>query len=147
MSELGLLSQQYKQLHDFLRKLRRWITVIKQVKYHGEQAAEPRDVNDALANLQHITEFLGDVIPLIDESEWDEKWLAAPPLPIDVVEKIRETHLRQQSLYLKQLQKLTLHLEEKQTQLTDKEIELLDEIMLAASADVNEVFRRMMRWT
>jgi hypothetical protein len=146
MSDLGLLSKQYKQLHELLRLLRQWITVIKQVHYNIGEPVESSELTGAANGLSRITTFLRDVIPTEDEGEWNEDWLLDPPLPTDVVEKIRETHSNDQSLYLQQLRKLTSHLEEEPMQLIDQDIEMLDGIMLAASADVNEVFRRMMRW-
>lgn len=146
MTDLGLLSKQYKQLHDFLRRLREWITTIKQLHYELAQQVDVTKVTEAVNELSQIIQFMIEVIPEEDESEWDERWLLEPPLPIDVVEKIREKNFSQQSLYIEQLRRLIVRLEKKPIQLTDKDVDLLDEIMLAASADVSEVFRRMMRW-
>jgi hypothetical protein len=146
MSDLGLLSKQYQQLHEFLHRLRRWTTTIKQVHFKIGEQVDESDVIDALNGVSRIATFLRHVIPKVDEGEWDREWILDPPLPVDVVERIREIHSSNQSLYIEQLQKFLSRLQEKPMRLTDKDIDALDEIMLAASADINEVFRRMMRW-
>ncbi|MCL4732916.1 hypothetical protein KJZ71_03910 [Patescibacteria group bacterium] len=146
MSDLGLLSKQYEQLNVLLRRLRKWITVSKQVYYELGDGVDEIDKTEAVASLTNVVIFLEQVIPAEDEGEWAEEWIIDPPLPIEVVKKIREAHANNQPLFLDRLRRLTLHLKEDLMQLTDTDIEMLDEIMLAASADVNEVFRRMMRW-
>jgi hypothetical protein len=146
MSDLGLLSNQYKQLHELLHRLRQWVTLVKQIHYEIGEQIEESDKTEAASGLSRLVIFLRQVIPTEDEGRWAEEWIIDPPLPIDVVNKIRETHSNNLPLYLEQLQRLTQHLEENLTHLTDTDIELLDGIMIAASADVNEVFRRMMRW-
>src|SRR5690606_22715075 len=110
------------------------------------ESIEVAELAQAADGLSRVSKFLRHVIPAEDEGEWGEEWIIDPALPIDVVEKIREAHSSNQALYLEQLSRLTSHLENDPRQLTNKDIAILDSIMLATSADVNEVFRRMMRW-
>jgi hypothetical protein len=148
MSDLGLLSQQYKERAGLARRLRQWAVQVRRA-YHSlpvpEIDGEP-DLAIALTKLAHVARFLEDVIGLEDEGTWPRRWLVNPALPTVVVDRLREAHALDRPLYIKQLARLAEHLENGTDALTGRDLNLLDDIVLAAGADANAVFRRLMRW-
>ncbi len=104
------------------------------------------DLASALDGWMRIARFLRDVVGLEDEGAWPEEWISDLPLPTMVVERLREVHAYQRPLYLTQLERFAEHLDKGIDALTDKDMDLLDDIVLATTADANAVFRRLMRW-
>ena len=148
MSDLGLLSYQYKELAELARQLKQWAVQVR-CAYHDLPAPETNKASDlttAIAELARVTRFLGDVIGLEDEGSWPKHWLADPPVPTVLVERLRDAHAYDRPLYIKQLARLAKHLDQGVEALTDRDMNLLDGIVLAAGADANAVFRRLMRW-
>jgi hypothetical protein len=148
MSDLGLLSHQYKQLAELARQLRHWAVQVRRA-YHNLPAPEPDNesgLKTAMTELARVTRFLGDVIGLKDEGEWPRHWLAEPPVPTVLVERLRDAHAYDQPLYIRQLARLTENLDQGLEALTERDMSLLDGIVLAAGADANAAFRRLMRW-
>lgn len=150
MSDLGLLSHQYQELAALARQVRQWVMQIKQAYYHlpsGEvHDAQSGDLPTAMTELARITEFLKDVVGFENEGLWPDRWLTEPPLPPVLVKRLHELHTFERPLYISQLALLTKHLKDDLDALTEKDLELLDGIALATNADVNAVFRRLMRW-
>lgn len=148
MSDLGLLSYQYQELADLARQLKQWAVRIKCAHYNlpiPDEDLAVIELSVALSELARITCFLKDVVGQ-DEGAWSQDWLANPPLPTVLVERLNEAHVYELPLYVKQLKRLSEHLQKGVEALTDKDIALLDGIVLAADADANAVFRRLMRW-
>jgi hypothetical protein len=149
MSDLGLLSYQYQELANLARQLKQWAVPIKCAYHHlpfpETDAAHP-NLSTAVAEMEQIARFLSEVIVLEDEGAWPEKWLADPPLPTLLVERLRNAHAYELPLYVQQLSRLSEHLHKGVESLTARDVSLLDNIVLAADADVNAVFRRLMRW-
>jgi hypothetical protein len=148
MGDLGLLSHQYKELADLARQLRQWAVQVRR-SYHNlpiPGTDEEPDLTTAIAELTEVARFLREVIELEDEGAWPEGWVANPALPIAVVERLRGMHAYDRPLYVKQLARLGEHLEQGREALTHTDLGLLDDIVLAAGADANAVFRRLMRW-
>jgi hypothetical protein len=148
MSDLGLLSHQYRELAEVARQLRHWAVQVKRA-YHDLPPADgdtEADLTAALSELSIVTAFLRDVVDLKDEGAWPVRWLEAPPVPAALVARLRETHSTDRSLYVIQLGRLVKRLDQGIGALTERDIGLLDEIIKAAGADANEVFRRLMRW-
>lgn len=151
MSDLGLLSHQYQELAALARQLRQWVMQVKQAYYHlppdnTEGVVEPDDLITAMKELAHIAEFLKEVVGLENEGMWPDRWLADPPLPPMLVKRLRELHAFERPLYINQLAQLTSRLRNDIDALTEKDLELIDDVTLAMNADVNAVFRRLMRW-
>lgn len=148
MSDLGLLSHQYRELADLARQLKQWAVQVR-CAYHDLPASETDDAPDltiAMSELAQVTRFLADVVDLESEGAWPEHWLANPPVPTALVERLRDAHAHDRPLYIRQLTRLAEHLEQGGEALTDRDMSLLDSIVLAAGADANAVFRRLMRW-
>ncbi len=148
MSDLGLLSHQYKELAELARQLKHWAVQVRRV-YHSLPAPETHEASDlttAKTELARVARFLADVINCEDEGAWPKHWLVAPPMPTALVERLRDAHAYDRPLYVKQLARLAEHLDQDPEALTDRDMSLLDGIVLAASADANAVFRRLMRW-
>lgn len=150
MSDLGLLSHQYQELATLARQIRLWVMQVKQAHYplpSGEaDDAQSDDLPTAMTELARITEFLRDVVGFENEGLWPDHWLTEPPLPPVLVKRLHESHAFERPLYISQLAQLTDHLKDNIDALTEKDLELLDDIALATNADVNAVFRRLMRW-
>lgn len=150
MSDLGLLSHQYQELATLARQIRQWVMQIKQAYYHlpGSEADDVQsdELPTAMTELARITEFLKDVVGFENEGVWPDRWLAEPPLSPVLVKRLHESHAFERPLYISQLALLTDHLKDDLDALTEKDLELLDDIALATNADVNAVFRRLMRW-
>ena len=150
MSDLGLLSYQYQELANLARQLKRWAVRVKCARYNlpvPDEDLEGLDLPTSMKELGRITRFLKDVIACEDEGAWPEHWLSEPPLPTVLVERLRVTHALDLPLYGRQLARLSDRLQKGIEALTDKDVDLLDGIVLAADADANAVFRRLMRWT
>jgi hypothetical protein len=148
MSDLGLLSYQYKELAELAQQLKQWAVQVRRA-YHDLPAPETDEASDlttAMTELARVTRFLGDVIGLEDEGAWPKHLLADPPVPTVLVERLRDAHAYDRPLYIQQLARLAEHLDEGVGALTDRDMDLLDGIVLAASADANAIFRRLMRW-
>jgi hypothetical protein len=151
MSDMGLLSQQYQALSALARQLRQYAVLIKRFHYHIPESAKEAtttsiNLTTACAELARVTRFLRDVIEVENEGSWPEYWVANPPLPTGTIERLRAAHVYDMPLFVKRLERLAEHLEQGANTLVDKDIELLDSIVLAANADTNAVFRRLMRW-
>jgi len=151
MSDMGLLSQQYQALSALARQLRQYAVQIKRFYHHipettKEAATTPPNLTTACAELARVARFLRDVIDVENEGAWPEHWLANPPLPTGTIERLRAAHIYDRPLFMRRLERLSEHLEQGANTLVDKDIELLDSIVLAANADTNAVFRRLMRW-
>lgn len=149
MTDLGLLSHQYQELATLARRLRLETALIK-VSYHrlmgAENAQAQRDLGEAIKELSRIAEFLKDVVDVNDEGEWPQLWLASPPVPSVIVERLRQVHENDRPLYMEKLGHLKQHLDQSVQALNDQDMVLIDEIVLAANADASLVFRRLMRW-
>ena len=149
MSDLGLLSQQYHELVGLARQVREWAIQVKRASYEiapPQGDAMQASLDTSLSELARVMRFLRDVIALEDEGAWPEQWLANPPLPTFLVERLRAEHALDLPRYQNQLARLTEHLERGVRELTETDLETLDSVVLAVNADVNAVFRRMLRW-
>lgn len=150
MSDSGLLSYEYNELATLARQLKDWTIALKQVFYKIPQSTEEEavqaDLDTALRGLKRTVEFLCDVIEVEDEGAWPEHWLTSLPLPTLVVERLRKAHTFEGPLYVSRLERLRDRLQVGISSLTRKDIELIDDIVLATNADANAIFRRLMRW-
>ncbi len=150
MSDLGLLSHQYQELTEMSQRIRAWVVSIKR-KHYGLDSEVPTDEPEQLAKarfgLANIALYLRDMLELDDQGLPPEKWISEPPLPISMVDRLRLDHQTDRDLFSARLQRLASRLSEKDHKLTEKDIAVLDEFLMAASADTNAVFRRLMRWS
>ncbi len=148
MSDLGLLSHQYQALANLARQLKQWAVRVKCAHYNlpVPEDIAAFDVPTAVNELARIMSFLKDVVGLKNEGEWPEHWLTEPALPSVLVEQLHNAHTHEMPLYIQRLEQLSEHLGKGAEALTDKDMTLLDSIVLAADADANAVFRRLMRW-
>jgi hypothetical protein len=147
MSDLGLLSHQYQSKAELARRLRRHILLIKR-SFYGlpfPTSATEADFEESLAETQKIIEFLVEVVPLNEEANWSAKWQDDPPLPIPLVEQLKQLHTLDGPQYIKVLKRLETSVQDTTT-LRDKDIRVLEEIAYAANVDANQVFRKLMRW-
>lgn len=147
MSDLGLLSHQYQALAELSRQLRHQILYLKRIYFHLPEIKDEQ-LNQAhvTANLYRVALFLSEVVALDDESAWPDIWLDDSPLPMAVVERLRKEHELDRARYIRQLDRLAEHLRSNLSELTEKDIALLEDIAQATNLDTNAVFRRLMRW-
>ncbi len=147
MSDLGLLSYEYQMLLDLTQHLKEWVGQLKRLHFDLAVLEGPDHVSpgEAATSLELVVRFLCDVIGQ-EPSEWPEKWISALPLPVDIVDRLRELHSLDLPQYRQHLNTLAEHLDAGADSITDKDIVILDEIVAAAGADTNAVFRRLMRW-
>lgn len=149
MTDLGLLSHQYQEFAELARRLRQDAAAIKIAFYNlpKEESQESEvELAEAMRELAQVSEFLRDVIDVKDEGKWSEQWVAAPPIPSAIVERLRDAHENDRPLYVKKIGTLAQHLNGTVADLTEQDMSLIDEIVLAANADATAVFRRLMRW-
>lgn len=149
MTDLGLLSHQYQEFAELARRLRQEAAAIKFAFYDLPESESPEpkvELTLAMRELAQVSEFLRDVIDVKDEGKWPEHWLAAPPIPSVIVERLRDAHENDRPLYRKKIEVLTQHLNGSVAELTEQDMSLIDEIVVAANADATAVFRRLMRW-
>lgn len=147
MSDLGLLSHEYQRLLDLTQHLKELVGQLKRLHLGLAVLGGPDHVlpNEAATRLEPVIRFLYDVIGE-EPSGWSENWITAMPLPMAVVDRLRELHALDLPQYRKHLESLADHLGAGADSISDMDLTILDEVVAAAGADTNAVFRRLMRW-
>lgn len=147
MSDLGLLSHQYRAMAELSRQLRHKVLYVKRT-YYDLPIEIPEELNSepVKSDLKQVALFLSAVVSLNEEQDWPDEWADNPPLPSTTVYYLRKKHEAELPRFEQRLDHLAKSLDSDIKSLSERDIALLEEFAQAANLDTNMVFGRLMQW-
>jgi 6-phosphogluconate dehydrogenase (decarboxylating) len=142
MSDIAILSGHYEAVSELSTKLNEAILILKKKALNADKqestVMRARDWSEADEARETLREFLNELIKAIDKRSPAEAII--PHSIIDVFQKLRrnDSHFDRG---LKNLHHRFAHYQE----LTQKDFELLDKVLLVVDSDVEAVFRKLWR--
>jgi hypothetical protein len=146
MSDIDVLSHEYKTSSDLSTSLNSAIIAAKRLRY-GLPLSDTLTKGEIRSYQNFLSGFLVGLSRLMSdkgEGEWEAK-VEEPTIPGSLVEKAR--NLKQTVLphYLKDLKKAVERLNLGFQHLTEEDIRLLDELCRMSDAETSSLFRRLWR--
>ena len=145
MSDVSILSQEYKTASELSRNISQALIVLKKVRY-ALPGADTISSEEKLQSQQRLAEMVAGLIPLLD---------ASPAKPIDVVATaqipgafvVHVQDKRRGNLpdFIEDLASMVTRLRAGPAALIEEDFALLDELASIADAEASRVFRRLMR--
>ena len=143
MSDVGVLSQEFRTASELARELTRNLIIVKKVDegLPGANAISPQTALDARRRLAGIA---GSVGGRLDSPKASESIDGAPPIPSALVARLREDRRGDLPYYLADLRRVKHRLLQNVT-LERDDFSLLDQMAEAAELEASSIFRRLMR--
>jgi len=144
MSDLGALSHHYKASADLAKELNQAVVALKKQFY---DLAGGQDIPDE--QMTSYRQYLVDILNILlaelapmPEQISEHLQLS---IPASIVERVRQVHRGTMAHYVEDLASVKDRLLQDGRQLSEEDIQLLDELAATAGLDTAEVFRRMWR--
>ncbi len=147
MSEVSVLSQEYKTASDLSRALNAALIVLKKVQL-GLPTAEtitPDEIERSQRCLSDILEALRQLLQPGGADHPGATPEAAARVPGALVTRLRVKWQGELDYHLEDLKEIAVRLREGVDALTDADLDRLDALASAADAETSSVFRRLMR--
>lgn len=141
MSEIGIISQEYKNTAGLFQKINQAVIVLKKDFYgsNGIASTAVKDAKSLLSNvLANILMQLGDNLADI---VFDGELISIPPFFIN---RLQENHQGDLEWYIEEIKELQLRLKENKV-LDENSFNMLDEICGQLDAETSKLYRKMRR--
>lgn len=147
MSEVSVLSQEYKTASDLSRVGGAALIVLKKVRLGlpGAETITPEEVERSRRCLSDILEALSQLLQPAGADHPRATQEAAARVPGALVTRLRVERQGDLDYYLEDLEGMAARLREGVDALTDADLDRLDALASAADAETSSVFRRLMR--
>lgn len=141
MSEIGIISQEYKNTAGLFQKINQAVILLKK-DFYRKNAVDPETINDAKFLLSNV---LGNILMQLNDSlvdiVFDEELVSIPPFFIKRLQEHRQGDLE---WYIEELKELQLKLKENSL-LDENSLNTLDEICGQLDAETSKLYRKMRR--
>lgn len=141
MSEIGIISQEYKNTAGLFQKINQAVIVLKK-DFHGSNTITSTTVKDAkslLSNvLANILMQLGDNLA---DLVFDGELISIPPF---FISRLQENHQGDLEWYIEEIKELQLMLKKNEV-LNHNSLDILDEICGQLDAETSKLYRKMRR--
>ena len=145
MSDLSVLSHEYKTASELSQAINRALITVKKVQ-HGLPGADTIAPEEIETSRHTLAEILGVIAGLLDPGRADEvDTAAAMRVPQSLVSRLRAERRGDLAYYLEDLTAAAGRLGETGGELTNEDLALLDQVAAAADAETSGLFRRLMR--
>jgi hypothetical protein len=147
MSDIDVLSHEYKTISDLAMSLNSAVTAAKRLRYKlpGSKSLTPENIR---SYQEFLSAFLVSLSHLISATRVKEETRAGVKEPIIPGAFVGKVKVAKQTLlphYLGDLKEVVKHLEDGFQCLTEEDIRLLDELCSMSDAETSSVFRRLWR--
>lgn len=141
MSEIGIISQEYKNTAGLFQKINQAVIILKK-DFYGNNSIASETINnaksllaDVLANiLMQLGDNLADIV-------FDGKLISIPPF---FIKRLQENHQGDLEWYIEEIKELQLRLKENKV-LDQNSLDILDEICGQLDAETSKLYRKMRR--
>ena len=147
MSEVSVLSQEYKTASELSRALNGALIVLKKVRL-GLPGAETITADEVERSRHCLSEILAALRQLVKPAQAGHSRAtqdAVARVPGALVTRLREERRGDLDYYLEDLDGIAERLREGVGALTEADVERLDALAAVADAETSSVFRRLMR--
>jgi hypothetical protein len=145
MSDLSVLSHEYKTASELSQAINRALITLKKVQ-HGLPGADAIPPEEIETSRRTLAEILGVIAVLLDPVRAEElDNAAALRVPQSLVSRLRAERRGDLAYYLDDLTAAAGRLGERDGELTDEDLALLDQVGAAADTETSGLFRRLMR--
>ena len=146
MSDISILSHEYKEASELSQAVSRAVISVKKV-HQGLPGAEkitPKQLGDSRNYLANILDAL---FYLLDPNMANGSALASATgqIPGALVARLHSERRGDLPYYLEDLKRVSTRLRQGASNLTDEDLSLLDHIAALADVQTSSVFRRLMR--
>lgn len=146
MSDIDVLSHEYKTISDLATSLNSAIIAAKRLRYHlpSSKSLTREEIH---SYQEFLSVFLSGLLRLISiqGKEEEQAKVEEPIIPGSFVEKVKVAKQTLLPHYLEDLKEVTKHLEDGFQCLTEEDIHVLDELCSISDAETSSVFRRLWR--
>jgi hypothetical protein len=144
MSDLGILSNEYRQASELSTSLSDALILLKKVYYKlSESNTVTAEKIDLTRN--QLSNFLDALISYLSPDKNSELTISKY-ITKSLIKRLRDKHQGNLVYYLEDLQKLSNYLQESSLVLSENDFKLLDEIAACIDAETSSVFQRMMQY-
>ena len=145
MSDASVLSHEYKTASELSQAITDALIALKKVRLQlpGSEAIAVDELESSRRRLAEIVEALGILLKPGADSHLEST--AATRVPGALVSRLRRERQGDLDYYLDDLKQLAAHLRQESTRLSERDLDLLDQLAAAADAETSSVFRRLMR--
>lgn len=146
MSDIDVLSHEYKTISDLATSLNSAIIAAKRLRHHLP-SSESLTRESIRSYQEFLSGFLAGLLRLISTQgkEEEQAKVEEPIIPGSFVEKVKVAKQTLLPHYLEDLKEVTKHLEDGFQCLTEEDIRLLDELCSISDSETSSVFRRLWR--
>lgn len=145
MSDVSVLSQEYKTASELSHTLSQALIVLKKVHY-ALPGADTISPEERLQSQQHLAEIVASLIPLLDATPAKPPDITATAqIPGAFVVHVQEKRRGNLPDFIEDLTSMVARLHEGQAALIEEDFVLLDQLASIADAEASRVFRRLMR--
>ncbi len=145
MSDMSVLSHEYKTASELSQHISTALILLKKVYYHlpGGEAVMPEQLD---SHLLALADMLTALVGLLTIPRPQNATSAqAVSIPEALVVRLQTERRGELIYYLDDLARVADRLREKPLQLGDADLALLDQLATAADAEASSVYRRLMR--
>ncbi|HZU67012.1 MAG TPA: hypothetical protein VFA09_07005 [Ktedonobacteraceae bacterium] len=145
MSDMSVLSHEYKTASDLSQRISNALIILKKVRYNlpwGE-TIDAEQLNDSVRTL---AEILTTLVNLLSASRARHvKDITTVQIPGALIVRLRTERRGDLAYYLDDLSRVAAQLHSEPLQLSNEDLALLDHLAMLADAEASSVFRRLMR--
>ncbi len=143
MSEISVLSHEYKTAAEFSQRFNRALIQVK--KYSLDFIAKDAQVQaESIVYRNELALVLEDIIHLLNPQK-ERSLNSAKWIPGSLIAHLSKERRGDLDNFLADLEQLSSKLRHPEARLSEEDFNLLDIIAAAADAQTSQVFRRMMR--
>src|SRR5437867_11966399 len=145
MSDMSVLSHEYKTASDLSQSISNALIILKKVRYNlpGGETIDAEQLNDSVHTL---AEILTALVNLLSASRAHHvKDTTTVQIPGALVVRLQTERRGDHAYYRDDLSRVAAQLHAEPLQLSNEDLALLDHLAMLADAEASSVFRRLMR--
>lgn len=144
MSDLGALSHHYKASADLAKELNQAVIALKK-QFYGLVGGQDIPEGQMASYRQYLVSLLDTLLAEFTPVPEQTSEHLQLSIPASIVERVRQAHRGTMAHYVEDLTSARDRLSQDGKGLSERDIQLLDELAATAGLDTAEVFRRMWR--
>ena len=144
MSDLGTLSNHYKSSAELTKELNQAVVALKK-KFYDLSGAQDISEERLFSYRRYLVEILNTLLVEFNTDAQEDKEAYQQLVPASIIDRVYKAHKGTMAHYIEDLTEVKHRLLQDGKEITEADIQLLDELTATAGLDASEVFRKMWR--
>jgi hypothetical protein len=145
MSDLSLLSHEYRQASELSKSISHTLILLKTLHYGLPFDSQKITIEQITNTRKNFADFLDTLAKLFNSDEICNSVSMTKQISGTLIERLRKKHQGDLPYFLEDLHQVVGRLRQDSFKLTEEDFALMDQIAACADAESSNIFQRLMR--